>query len=116
MPIGKGAKPLILKAFKRGQNVTAVALCNITTYRNMFHHASQIVLAFQKMSCIFDGRHSTLDILRAFTNRIVRAMSSGNNMPKAAFRTVYNFQFTLCTLHLTLHTCVTLHTHPHSAL
>ena len=84
--------------------VAGVALCHITTYSNMFHHVSQIVLAFQKMSCIFGGRRSTLDILRAFANRIARAMSSGDNVPTAVFGTLYNFQFTLCTPHSTLDT------------
>ena len=104
--------------------VAGVALYDITTYRNMFHHVSQIVLAFQKMSCIFGGRRSTLDILRAFTNRIVRAVSSGDNVPRAVFGTLYNFHFTLCTPHSTLDTLhlplttlhVALHTHLHSAL
>ena len=128
--------------------VAGVALGNILTClqkcRQSFCVTRAILLqGFQKMNCIFGGRHSTLNvsilILRGkrstsdvsccvfLVNPIVRAASSGGSAQNPwhvvtchdtphSHSTLHTLHFTLYTLHSTLHTLhFTLHT-PHFTL
>ena len=91
----EAAKPLLFEGVKTGMSfcVAGEAVPDILTClqkcRKSFCLTGAILLqAFQKMSCIFSGRRSTLEtsivILRdrrsIFANRNVRAASSGVNV------------------------------------
>ena len=95
----------------------------LQTCRKSFCVAGAILLRrFQKMSCIFCGRRSTLEtsivILRGKRSIRFRSVVCGMIfcMARAQFRTLHTLRCTLYTLHSTLYTLhFTFHT-PHSTL